>query len=81
MNLGKELGRGRRIVRRVREVGLKEAMRQGLLRLLLTPGEGVPLARVDRAGLFATDSDAIHATERDKIRATSLLFDASHVVG
>lgn len=79
MRLGAGLQRGRRIARRVREVGLKEALRQGFLRVLLTPAERVPLAGVDRAGLFATDTEAIHAGERDKIRATSLLFDASQV--
>lgn len=62
-----------------REVGFKEALRRAGLRMLLDPTDLVPLARVNTAGLFATDVDRIHEQERQQIRATSLMFDASQV--
>ena len=71
--------RGLRFVRMVRQLGVTEATRQAALRLLLRPTDMVPFARANPAGLFATDTDEIHAEERRRIRAGSLLTDASQV--
>jgi hypothetical protein len=68
-----------RFMRKVREVGVKEALRQAGLRVLLRPTDGLPLARANSAGLFSIETDAIHAEEKERIRTTSLLYDASHV--
>ena len=70
---------GRRFVHRARELGIKEALRQAGLRILLRPTDGLPLARANSAGLLSVETDAIHAEEKERIRTTSLLYDASHV--
>ncbi|MGB0670279.1 MAG: hypothetical protein ACPGNT_02185 [Rhodospirillales bacterium] len=72
-----------RMIRRFAELksehGLGEALRLSILRYALRAEDTLPLARVNRAGLFRTDPDAIHAEERQQIRASSLVVDASRV--
>lgn len=69
----------RRFFEQVDEAGFSEALRLTGLKLLLKRTDGLPLARVDPAGLFATDVEAIHEREKMEIRASSLMFDASQV--
>lgn len=59
--------------------GLKEGLRLALLRFLLTGRDILPLARVKKDGLLATDVDAVHEREKIRIRSTPIMFDASHV--
>ncbi|MBI5164730.1 MAG: hypothetical protein HY985_12615 [Magnetospirillum sp.] len=68
-----------RFVAKARAVGFRTALRQGLKNRLLDPRDTLPLARVNRAGLFAVSADAIHEQEKQAIRASSLMFDASRV--
>lgn len=68
-----------RVVNKLRTVGLRETVRQALRQRVIDPAEMLPLSRVNRAGLFATSIEAIHAEERRQIRATSLVVDASRV--
>ncbi|MGE5506097.1 MAG: hypothetical protein ACM31L_16875 [Actinomycetota bacterium] len=68
-----------RLIRKVRAVGWREAVRQAVRSRVVDPREMLPLSRVNKAGLFATSTDAIHEQERQQIRATSLVFDASQV--
>jgi len=79
MNPGDLRWRGLRFARMIRELGVKEATRRAGLRLLLRPSDVVPFARANPAGLFTTDTEEIHAEERARIRAGSLLHDASQV--
>ncbi len=69
----------RRFRRKAREVGVRGALREGALRLLADDRRFLPLSRIDPAGVFATDVGAIHEREKDQIRTTSLMFDASQV--
>lgn len=79
MRLAEVSHKGVRFARMVRDRGFREAVRQAALRLLLRPTDRVPFAQANPAGLFTTDTHDIHAEERERIRASSLLFDASQV--
>ena len=68
-----------RFVRLARDAGLKAALRQTARRVLGDPSDGLPLARADHAGFLTADVEAVHEDEKEQIRGTSLLFDASKV--
>lgn len=68
-----------RFLRKAKELGFKEAARQGFLRLLTDPYESAPLSRANKAGLLADDVAALHEQEKNQIRASSLLLEASQV--
>lgn len=63
----------------MRADGLKEAFRQTGLRLCLRAEDSLPLARINRAGVFAPDTKALMAEDKGAIRASSLMIDASQV--
>lgn len=69
----------RRFARRAKADGLAVALKAGARRALGYPPESTPLARVDRAALFSVGQDAIRAAEVRRMRATAMLYDASHV--
>lgn len=63
---------------KTREAGLVRTLGEGIGRLV-DPRATLPLARVDEAALFATDTDAIRAREKKRMRTASLVLDASRV--
>ncbi|CAA6604955.1 hypothetical protein MTBLM1_40159 [Rhodospirillaceae bacterium LM-1] len=69
----------RRYAGAVRRRGIKCAAHESLRRLVLDPKELLPLSRINKPGLFTTNVEEIHAQEREKIRASTLLLDASKV--
>lgn len=70
---------GRRFANKVRTVGFLEALKAGARRALGNAPDATPLARVDRNAVFSTGTDAIRAAEKTRMRATTMMFDASHV--
>lgn len=69
----------RRIAKKLCEIGLFSPFRIVSNRLLGSQMDMVPLAHVDRTTLFAMDTDEVRAREKKQMRATSMLYDASHV--
>jgi hypothetical protein len=60
------------------EEGWSKALRIALVRALQPSGE-VPLERADRSALFMISREEIRAREKQQMRATALVFDASQV--
>jgi hypothetical protein len=79
MSLGRLVRGGRFLARRAGEVGVREAVREAMLKAALRPQDVLPFARINKAGLLEADVESVHAQERDAIRTTSLVHDASKV--
>ena len=73
------LERIRAFIGRFLTLGPREALRKALRGRLFSPEELLPFARIDKAGLFTCDVEALHARDREKIRTTSFLMEASQV--
>lgn len=74
----------RRGVRKVREEGFFNTVRLAAIRLIDTrppepPPDVLPLSRADHKLLFAVNEEDIRLEQRAKMRATAMVFEASHV--
>lgn len=63
---------------KARQEGIVAALRIAIVRAVQPSGE-VPLARADRDALLTLSNAAIREREKQQMRATALLYEASHV--
>ena len=68
-----------RFWRRVRTDGVRAAVRAAAEHLLHDPLDRVPLARARHLHLFDTDTEALRAREAERMRASSMMMEASSV--
>jgi hypothetical protein len=65
--------------RRANAKGWRETLRQAALSRLMRPEEFLPLGRANPAGLLTSDLGALNAENRQQMRASSFLMEASQV--
>lgn len=66
-------------INRVREKGLRQTLYIIANRFLGLSSNTFPLAQIDHNILFAENTDEIRAQEKKQMRASAMLYDASHV--